>query len=464
MHNPIILNNLSLSFPHKVCFEGFSTLISFQSRIGIIGRNGSGKSSLLSIILKMNLDRVGYVPQTIEGFDSLSGGERFQKKLTQALSLCPSLLLLDEPTNHLDKAHRESLMRMLHHYDGTLIAVSHDIEFLQSCTDILWHIRDGKVHILSGKYNDYLEEGRSQRKKIERELEIVHRQKKEMHHKLMKEQQRASKSKVRGSKSIENRKWPTVVSHAKASRSQETSGRKKSLMDHKKTELSEKLESLHLPESIVPKFDLSHQILRDEILLLVIEGGVGYDKDSLLLSNINFQISSFDKVAFIGKNGSGKSTLIKAILGEQILYKKGEWHGVKKEDIGYLDQHYKTLKEDRSALETIQEIKPYWTHQEIRSHLNNFLFRKNEEVYACVKTLSEGEKARLSLACIAARPPKLLILDEITNNLDLETKEHVAMLLANYPYALIIVCHEENFLKRIGITDYYLLENLKASP
>ncbi len=128
---------------------------------------------------------------------------------------------------------------------------------------------------------------------------------------------------------------------------------------------------------------------------------------------------------------------------------------IKRKDIGYLDQHYGTLHPDKTVLETIADLVPAWSHAEIRRHLNDFLFRKNEEVNSPVSTLSGGEKARLSLAQIAAKTPKLLILDEITNNLDLETKEHVAQVLKAYPGAMIVISHDADFLEEIVVNSYF---------
>ena len=117
MHDIIRIKNFSLSFPSKVCFEDFTTEISFGDRIAIIGRNGSGKSSLLKMIAEQNRNiSLAYIPQIIEDFDALSGGERFNKSLSQAIGGNPSILLLDEPTNHLDIDNRKSLMRMLNSY------------------------------------------------------------------------------------------------------------------------------------------------------------------------------------------------------------------------------------------------------------------------------------------------------------------------------------------------------------
>ncbi|MDD4166723.1 MAG: ATP-binding cassette domain-containing protein, partial [Endomicrobiaceae bacterium] len=110
-------------------------------------------------------------------------------------------------------------------------------------------------------------------------------------------------------------------------------------------------------------------------------------------------------------------------------------------------------------LEYIELFVPSWTHAQIRKHLNDFLFRKNEEVNEKILLLSGGEKARLSLAAISCRVPQLLILDEITNNLDLITKEHIARILSVYPGSLLIVSHELEFIKKIGINDIYTAED-----
>jgi ATPase subunit of ABC transporter with duplicated ATPase domains len=140
-------------------------------------------------------------------------------------------------------------------------------------------------------------------------------------------------------------------------------------------------------------------------------------------------------------------------MDDTCVIKSGNWYAPKISDIGYLDQHYGTLHAEKTVLETIAELVPTWPHIEVRRHLNDFLFRKNEEVNALVSTLSGGEKARLSLAQIAAETPKLLILDEITNNLDLETKEHVVQVLREFPGAMIVISHDSDFLEEIGISE-----------
>jgi ATPase subunit of ABC transporter with duplicated ATPase domains len=470
IHKPIQIKNLQLSFPHKTCFDDFSVQIPYGSRIAIIGRNGCGKTTLLKILNGMvdptsgNVLRtadviIGFVPQIVEEFDSLSGGQRLNAAVTQALSLEPNVLLLDEPTNHLDRHNRKSLMRMLQSYPGTLIVVSHDTELLRHCIDTLWHIDNGQIRVFSGNYDDYIREIRKARSSLEQEITRLDRQKKDMHHALMKEQKRAAKSKAKGEKSIHQRKWPTIVSTAKAGRAEETSGRKKSAIDHKKQDLTDQLSNLRLPEIIVPKFSLNSADIGDRTIVSISDGSVAYAEQEPLLQQISLSISSRDRIAIQGDNASGKSTLIKAIMDDTCVIKSGNWYAPKISDIGYLDQHYGTLSAEKTVLETIAELVPNLSHIEVRRHLNDFLFRKNEEVNTLVSTLSGGEKARISLAQIAAKTPKLLILDEITNNLDLETKDHVIQVLKSYPGAMIVISHEADFLEEIGVNYYLEIKN-----
>lgn len=456
-HKPIHIKDLDLSFSHKTCFENFNCQIPYGSRIAIIGRNGSGKSSLLKMIASLCGEDVvvGYVPQVIIDHTDLSGGQRLNKAVTEALSLDPNVLLLDEPTNHLDSRNKKSLIRMLQNYPGTLIMVSHDKELLRHCTDTLWHIDNGKVHIFSGNYDDYMHEIKLKRASIEEELELLSRQKKDMHHKLMQEQQRAAKSKAKGEKKVENRKWLKMVGDLKGMKAEKSQGKKLKNIDERKNDLSNKLADLRLPEIIVPKFSLESYDTGRGVVIQISNGSVSYVEGQPILSGITLSLQSGERLAITGDNGSGKSTLIKAILGDESVCKTGDWHVMKREDIGYLDQHYSTLHPNKTVLETIADLVPHLPHIEIRRHLNDFLFRKNEEVNALVSTLSGGEKARLSLAQISSKTPKLLILDEITNNLDLETKEHVVQVLKAYPGAMIVISHEADFLEEIGVNSYF---------
>lgn len=472
-HHPISIQTLGLCFPHKVCFTDFSAQVHYGDRIGIIGQNGSGKSILLKILQgrvdpsegKIHVPEdvlFGYVPQVIEDFETLSGGQRLNKALSLALVPRPNVLLLDEPTNHLDAMNRRSLMRHLRKFSGTLILISHDVDLLRACVDSLWHIEEGKITTFTGNYDDYRREIALKRKAIEEQLSHLNRERKTAHQSLMREQARAKNSRYQGEKHIKQRKWPTIISDAKARRAEETSGLKKKEIQSKRLELVEQLADLRVPEIIVPKFSLkASDVSSSKTLVSIREGSCGYEAP--FLANIFLSLETCDRLAITGDNGSGKSTLVRAIMKDELVIKSGDWLLPNREDIGYLDQHYATLNPCKTVFETIQEVAPMWFQGEVRRHLNDFLFRKSEDVTTLVSTLSGGEKARLSLAQIAAKTPKLLILDEITNNLDLETRTHVIEVLQNYPGAMVLISHDEDFLKEIGVHYFYDLGSGKES-
>lgn len=467
-HKPIQLRNLSLSFPHKPCFDDFSADIHYADRIAIIGRNGSGKTSLLKMLRGLDLQTsgnvhipgdvsIGYVPQIVEDYSSLSGAERFHEALTKALCKYPNCLLLDEPTNHLDTSNRKALLRMLENYPGTLIVISHDIDLLENNMDCFWHIDNGKIHTFKGQYNDYMNNIITQRVSIEHELSVLNRKKKDMHRALMQEQYRAAKSRKKGIKSIRQNKWPTMVSDAKALRAEETTGRKKENINEKKQDLQDRLSELKIPKTLLPKFSLTAADFGSNLVISINEACAGYSDDNLFLRSINLHLMQGEHLAITGNNGTGKSTLVKAILGVPEIMKTGVWLTPQQNDIGYLDQHYSTLDSEKSVIRTLQDSVPEWPDSEIRQHLCDFLFFTNDAVFAKVSTLSGGEKARLSLALIAAKTPRLLILDEITNNLDLETREHVIQILRAYPGSLIVISHDDHFLNSINISDRFKL-------
>ncbi|GHS92345.1 erythromycin ABC transporter ATP-binding protein [Alphaproteobacteria bacterium] len=449
------IQNFCLSFPHKTCFEDFSAHIFPGDRIAIIGRNGSGKSSLLKMIAeRASPIRTAYIPQMIQDFDSCSGGEKFHKALSAALGENPDLLLLDEPTNHLDRDNRCGLLRKLHSFQGVPILVTHDKEILQHCVDILWHIDKEKITIFQGKYDAYMREQKVKRHALQTQIDALKRQEKGLHESLMKEQERVKKSVASGKKKVAKRKWLPEVGALKAMKAEVAQGAQRTKRNQKKEKLVEQLSHMRLPEEIIPKFNVEAQKSAQGTLVSLRNGCVAYGA-TIILSDIFLSVGATTRMAITGRNGSEKSTLIKGIFMDPTVTRTGEWVVPQRKDMGFLDQHYKTLDLKKSALEIIAEAAPCWNHADVRRHLNNFLFRKNEEVQERIENLSGGERARLSLAQIAAHPPKLLILDEITNNLDLETRDHVIQILRDYPGAMLVVSHDEDFLKEIKMDEYY---------
>lgn len=466
-HTPILINQLTISYGNKECIkQAFSTKIVYGDKVAIIGRNGSGKSSLIQAIVnhtnypsQINLLEdvvLAYVPQLIHDLPELSGGQRFNQKFSQALSSQPNLLLLDEPTNHLDQHNRRALFAWIKRYTGTMLVITHDLELL-SYMDCLWHVYNGQVSIFNGSYANYKIQQEQEWNRLTATVQQVTLDKHRAHQQLMQEQQRAKTSRKQGEKHIKQRKYPTITSTAKARRAETTSGKNNQRIEQNKQNAINELQNLYIPEVLIPKFNLNAMVLHNKSILTISNGSCGYTHEPIL-TNINISLNGTAKVAIHGDNASGKSTLIKTILGDNSINKFGEWLCPNIQDIGYLDQHYSQLDSSKTAVELISEVAQTWSHAEIREHLNSFLLRKNEEVNLASNYLSGGERVRLSLALIAARPPKLLLLDEISNNIDVETKEHLIQVLSAYPGALIMVDHDQQFIAALNLDNHYRIQ------
>lgn len=463
MHSPILLKNISVQFQHKSCFKNFSAVIHPGDHIGIIGPNGSGKSTLLNLIqgnIELSSGQViipddvafGYVPQIIQDFYDKSGGQRFNHALTSVLAQQPNVLCLDEPTNHLDMRNHKNLLRMLAHYPETLIVVSHDVELLRTCVNQVWAIEEGKVTIFNGSYDDYIRERSLVLRQRHATVEQLKKEKRKVREAAQAERQRAA-----------SRKRANIYEHDTLikNRMKETASVTSSKKDKKLTATQQRIDSAlagtSIPETITVDFQLNPAEVANKIMVSIEQGSCGY-QGNLVLTDINLQVAAQEHVVIAGDNGSGKSTLFKALMQLPEVVRDGTWIMPAQQDIGYLDQHYSQLDPGNSVFQTIEQAVSGWHINDIRRHLNNFLFRKNEEVQALVATLSGGEKARLSLALIAAQNPKLILLDEITNNLDLAAREQVIQVLRAYPGAMMIISHDLDFLEQIKIDSWYCIE------
>ncbi len=462
----ITLNNISLYFKDKTCFEGFSTVIQPRSKILIIGANGSGKSTLLNIIQGKQVPTAGkvtysgsitfgYVPQTVTDYDTLSGGQRFNKALSQALSKHPDVLILDEPTNHLDAKNKKSLMKMIRSFQGTMLIVSHDQDIMHLHFDEIWHIEQGNITIFKGDYSTYQQASEQKEQRLILQREKLYKEKRVLAKAKQKEHERAAASR----KANKDERDKSLLGAMKE-RGSRTIGKKGKAFAEIDEKIRSGLDDTFIHKKIVTSFSLNAQKLSSsKSLVSITDGSFGYEQP--IVKHISLHMRPTEHIALLGDNGSGKSTFLKALLRMPSIVTSGQWIMPPKQEIGYLDQHYATLHPQETVMQTIQRVAPEKNDHEIRMILHQFLFIKPDEWHKKVAYLSGGEKARLSLAQIAAAHYYLLLLDEITNNVDLDTRAHIIEVLKEYPGAMIIVSHDQAFLNELSIDRTYIIENNK---
>ncbi len=358
--------------------------------------------------------------QLTQPVTSFSGGWRMRLNLAQALMCRSDLLLLDEPTNHLDLDAVIWLEQWLLSYQGTLLLISHDRDFLDKISTHIVHIEQQKVKLYSGNYSAFeklraeqLALQQSQFEKQQREIEHI-------------------ESFIRRFK-------------AKASKAKQAQGRVKAL------QRMELISAAHIDSPFHFQFykpeKLPHPLMRlDEIEL-------GYG-ETTVLKGIGLSLLPGDRVALLGHNGEGKSTLIKMLSGE-LRPMSGDFEQSSELKIGYFAQHQlEQLDPEASALLHMQRLDKKMSEQQIRTYLGGFNFH-GDRVLEPVAPFSGGEKARLVLALLIYQKPNLLLLDEPTNHLDLEMRHALSMALQDYEGAMVLVSHDRHLLR--SVSDQFLL-------
>ena len=359
---------------------------------------------------------------------SFSGGWRMRLNLAQAL-MCPSdLLLLDEPTNHLDLDAIIWLEDWLKRYEGTLLVISHDRDFLDGIVNVIVHIDERKLKRYAGNYSAF---------ERQRAAQLVLAQS-------------AIEKQARARAHLES--FITRFK-AKATKARQAQSRMKALA---------KMEEL-APLRAAAEFSFEfREPANAPNPLLVMEGvDAGYRSgegasavEKKIVSGIDFSLQTGQRIGLLGVNGAGKSTLIKTIADE-LAPLNGTAHYGKGLSIGYFAQHQvEMLRHDESPLWHLMHIAPDTREQELRNFLGSFNFN-GDMVTSKIAPFSGGEKARLALALIVWQRPNLLLLDEPTNHLDLETREALTMALAQFEGTLLLVSHDRHLLR--ATTDQFII-------
>ncbi|MDC8831052.1 ATP-binding cassette ATPase Uup [Alteromonas gilva] len=348
---------------------------------------------------------------------SLSGGWRRKAALARSLVRSPDILLLDEPTNHLDVQMIRWLEQSLQQYQGAIVFVSHDRAFIRAMATRIVDLDRGQLTSYPGNYQAYLD-------KKEHDLEVEASQQAEFDRKLAQEEV-----------------WIRQGIKARRTRNE---GRVRAL----KKLREERSARRQLTGNAAMA---QHKAARSGKLVFETQQLSYHIEDKTIVDGLDLTVLRGDKIALIGPNGCGKSTLIKLLLGQLTPVSGSTRQGANLE-VAYFDQHRLGLDLDKPVIDVVadgkRDLMVNGHPRHVMSYLQDYLFSP-ERVNAPVKSLSGGEKNRLMIARLMLKPSNVLILDEPTNDLDVETLEMLETLLINYTGTVILVSHDREFVDNV---------------
>jgi ATP-binding cassette, subfamily F, member 3 len=361
---------------------------------------------------------------------NFSGGWRMRVMLSKLLLARPSLLLLDEPTNHLDLPSIQWIEKYLENYEGAVIVVSHDRQFIDNTVKTIVEVSQQNLNLYAGNYSFYLEE-------------------KALRAEIQKSSFENQQSKIRQTERFIER------FKAKASKSRQVQSRVKSL------------DRMDMIEDVVDatakinfRFTFRQHPGRFVLTLKDISKAYG---NLQILKNTSVSIERGDKIALIGANGKGKSTLLRILAGtEPIEGERTEGFNV---NMAFFAQHQlEALNVNNEMLEELKQAGSAKTEMELRGVLGCFLF-SNDDVFKKIKVLSGGEKSRVALAKTLISESNFLLLDEPTNHLDIQSVNILMQALQQYEGTFVTVSHDRHFVKNVANKIWYIEEHeLKEYP
>lgn len=486
MSNPIYyIKNGEIAFGVKALFSDLNFQIMPDDRICLIGRNGCGKSTIMKIITNiLELDRgevyrapdfrVGYLSQDLianedakvydyilksktsqnqdinsikytidpilsaldldgeENVMHLSGGRARKVALIQALLSEPDLLLLDEPTNHLDISAIYWLENYIKNFPGAIITISHDRAFLSNITSKTFWLDHGTLRVNNKGYKDF---NRWQEEVFSFEEKNLRKLGKELDAEKLWRQQGVTARRKRNQRRLHNL-------FALREKFRQENAKNTSQHAHLKLPTFEKEKAAKL----VLELENASYKYKDET------------KHKVILNDFSIRIQKGEKIGIVGKNGSGKSSFLK-IINQLIKPDQGRFKLGANIQISYFDQKRESLNPEKTLWETLcptggDTVKVGNSYRHVVSYLKDFMF-SIDNVRSPVSILSGGEANRLLLAKILANPTNFLILDEPTNDLDMDSLDMLEELLSDYGGTLIIVSHDRDFINNIVTRTLY---------
>lgn len=387
--------------------------------------------------------------------EGLSGGEKTRIFLAGMELHEPTVILLDEPTNHLDTTGRERLYNFVQRTPATLLVISHDRTLLNLLPAICELSHSGLTYY-GGNYDFYKEQKGLILNALEQQLEEKQKALRLARKTAREVEERKNKQNVRGEKSSIKKGIPAIMMGGRKQRAENSSSKLNNIHAEKAGKLQQEMSSIKsaLPLTDRLKTDFNTSSLHTgKILIKIQEINFRYpdNPDNLWRTPLTFQLRSGDRLHIKGDNGSGKTTLLKLIMGNLTptsgMIERAGFTTV------YLDQEYSLIHNERSILEQVEAFnRRHLPEHEVKTILNRYLFSQHVWNKPCSK-LSGGEKMRLSFCClmIADNTPDMFILDEPTNNLDIESIEIITATIRDYAGTVIAISHDMEFLKETGV-------------
>jgi len=477
----------------KVCFELTNIKVNFLDeeilnierlaihefeRIGIVGRNGTGKSTLLRLLAgemkptygKITSDvELGYSPQKesinttsdVDGMllkkllvslnnENLSGGEEMRLRWAELFTNYHEALLLDEPTTHLDNNGIEFLTNHLRYYYGTLVLISHNRAFLDELVTTIWEINNGKIQVYNGNYTQYKFQKEIEKEKQIQDYEKFRKEKKRLETAATEKMKKANKV-VATNKLSKNdaRAKPNRMNETKSKGSSQKAVYKAAKAIEQRKERLVKVENFKVEREI--KFHQTKNFQLYNSAPIMANGLVLKVGKKVLLDNVSFQFPLGKKIAIVGGNGVGKSSLLEHIVdfGEGLTISP-------KAKFGYFKQMSYRFTKSETVLEFLKKQSDY-NESFLKSALYAMGFVGND-LRKDVMELSGGEIVKLHLCKLFLGKYNILLLDEPTNFLDIQTIEALEKFMLSYLGTIIFVSHDIEFINRVSDIKYQIID------